>query len=173
VGGFPRTRRRSVHASRNLSRVSCADPGQNPSAVRFGSYRVRGRGLGMARSRRRGQVGNANQDQGGRVAIWVAVQRRAPSYTEGRASTLVQPEPIRTTAPRAANAVGSSAMLTAATSHHQSIGLSVTTDHGEVETPELGLTRNWLLAPHRWARRREGVPGAVTVKIVPSPPIMR
>jgi hypothetical protein len=26
--------------------IGCADPGQNPSAVRFGSYRVRGRGLG-------------------------------------------------------------------------------------------------------------------------------
>jgi hypothetical protein len=44
------------------------------------------------------------------VAIWVAVQRgRAASYTEDRSSTLVQPEPIRTTAPPAANAVHSTA----------------------------------------------------------------
>ncbi len=48
--------------------------------------------------------GMLTRTRAGRVAIWVAVQRRAASYTEGRASTLVQPEPIRTTAPRAANA---------------------------------------------------------------------
>jgi hypothetical protein len=55
VGGLPRTRRRSIHASRNLSRapsaslvIGYADPGQNRSAVRFGSSRVRGRGLGRA-----------------------------------------------------------------------------------------------------------------------------
>ena len=59
MGGLPRTRHRSIHASRNLSRapsaslrdhfvIGYADPGQNPSAVRFGSSRVRGRGLGRA-----------------------------------------------------------------------------------------------------------------------------
>ena len=88
-------------------------------------------------------------------------------------TTLVLLEPIRTAGTRAANAVGSSAILAAATSHHRSIGLTVTTDHGEVETPELGLTRNWLLVPHSWARRREDVPGAVTVKIAPGLAIMR
>ncbi len=52
VGGLPRTRRRSIHASRNLSRapsaslvIGYADPGQNPPAVRSGSSRIRGRGL--------------------------------------------------------------------------------------------------------------------------------
>ena len=50
--------------------------------------------------------GMLTRTSAGRVAIWVAVQRRAASYTEGRPSTLVQPEPIRTTTPRAANAVG-------------------------------------------------------------------
>jgi hypothetical protein len=29
--------------------IGCADPGQNPAAVRFGSSRVRGRGPGRAR----------------------------------------------------------------------------------------------------------------------------
>ena len=41
-----------------------------------------------------------------KVAVWVAVQRRAAWYTEDRSRTLVQPEPIRTTTIRAANAVG-------------------------------------------------------------------
>jgi hypothetical protein len=72
VGGLPRTRRRSIHASRNLSRappaslvIGYADPGQNPSAVRFGSSRVRGEGSGQdrARSQRRGDCGNGAQDQ--------------------------------------------------------------------------------------------------------------
>jgi len=56
-------------------------------------------------------------------------------------TTLVQPEPIRTMAPRAANAVGPSAILTAVTataSHHQPIKFTATTDYGEVETSELG-----------------------------------
>ena len=39
------------------------------------------------------------------VAIRVAAQRRAASSTQDPASTLVQPEPTRTTLPRAANAV--------------------------------------------------------------------
>src|SRR5712691_287623 len=38
------------------------------------------------------------------VAIWVAVQLRAASSTQDRSRTLVRPEPIRTTVPRAANA---------------------------------------------------------------------
>jgi len=58
VGGLPRTRRRIIHVSRNLSRalqhhfvIGCADPGQNPPAVRSGSSRVRGRDLGRAEAR--------------------------------------------------------------------------------------------------------------------------
>jgi hypothetical protein len=54
AGVLPRTRRRSVHGSRNLSRapaaslvIGCAAPGQNPVTAWFGSYRVRGRGLGQ------------------------------------------------------------------------------------------------------------------------------
>jgi len=40
------------------------------------------------------------------VAVWVAIHHRAAPSREDRARTLVQPEPIRTTAIRAANAVG-------------------------------------------------------------------
>jgi hypothetical protein len=61
--GLPRTRRRSIHASRNLSRalrrhcvIGCADPGQNPSAVRSGSSRVRG---GVWAGQRRGRCHRA------------------------------------------------------------------------------------------------------------------
>ena len=39
-----------------------------------------------------------------RLAVWVAVQRRAVSFTTDPANTLVQVEPIGTAAPRAANA---------------------------------------------------------------------
>ena len=41
-----------------------------------------------------------------RVAVRVAIQRRSAPYTKDRTSVaLIQPEPIRTAAPRAANAV--------------------------------------------------------------------
>ena len=55
---LPRTRRRSIHASRNLSRAPSASlrdrlrrPRTEPSAVRSGSSRVRGRSLGRATAR--------------------------------------------------------------------------------------------------------------------------
>jgi hypothetical protein len=43
--------------------IGCADPGQNPPAVRFGSYRVRGEGPGNDRalSRRRVDLGDGDQ----------------------------------------------------------------------------------------------------------------
>ena len=57
MAGLPRTRRRSIHDSRNLSRappaslrdhfvIGYAAPRQNPSAVRSGSSQVRRKGLG-------------------------------------------------------------------------------------------------------------------------------
>jgi hypothetical protein len=46
--------------------IGCADPGQNPSAVRFGSSRVRGRGLGsaMVRSVPRCRAGSGDNGRG-------------------------------------------------------------------------------------------------------------
>ena len=67
TGGLPRTRRSSVHASRNLSGrlrrhcvIGCTDPGQNPSAVRSGSSRVRGRGLDRVTTRSLHRAGLAS-----------------------------------------------------------------------------------------------------------------
>jgi hypothetical protein len=39
------------------------------------------------------------------VAVWVAAHRRAEPFRKDQPATLVQPEPIRTAAARAANAV--------------------------------------------------------------------
>jgi hypothetical protein len=72
VGVLPRTRRRSVHASRNLSRAPAASlcdrlrrPWTEPVCrqVRQQSGSGEGPGQGRARSRRREDLGNGEQDQ--------------------------------------------------------------------------------------------------------------
>ncbi len=61
--------------------IGCADPGQNPSAVRSGSSRVRGRGLGLGRDQRR-RV--ARPGHAARQVAWRAWTRCRTTTTERR-----------------------------------------------------------------------------------------
>jgi len=77
------------NASRNPARalsahyvIGCADPCQNPAVVRFGGSRVRGRDLDRVRSRRRGDLGDREQDQG---AGSNSSSQRLPAATGGSA----------------------------------------------------------------------------------------
>jgi hypothetical protein len=62
--------------------IGCADPGQNPSAVRLGSSRVRGRGLGRTgRGHSAGKtIGDGEQDQ--RLTAAVTATAAANGYQQ-------------------------------------------------------------------------------------------
>jgi hypothetical protein len=98
----------------------------------------------------------------GTVAVWVAVQYRAAAARADRSGTLVQPEPIRTTTTRAANAA-----------HKYSTGVqqrppTVASKHDRQHTELAGTTTKRPAAPlvrDEEARARRVPDGAVAREV--------
>lgn len=89
------------------------------------------------------------------VAVWVAVHRRAATSWEDRSRTLVRAEPIRTTATRAANAVGLAV-------------LAPMSPHGHRAKAALGpITDNCCLAHIQFHERQLCLPAVSPVRTPP------
>jgi hypothetical protein len=88
-----------------------------------------------------------------RVAISVAVQRRATQSSQDRPRMLVQPEPIRTVATRAANAVGPCGPPGRPAAPGGSVTAEVTVTRPNNDSPGLIATvaRNKVVASHQVA----------------------